>query len=757
MGDEQETDNSSLDSIIYGAHSMSEKFRLLAKHFKLNDTSLLWINSVNYLELKHPGRLISGNQDMTLKDVYESTVAQLVDFSVCNEITGLFDELKEEINTDHSPSDNSILHYIEEKYATNAKPACINISLDSQNIGRKLCIGDETIKTDAASNLAGRYSKLFGKSTNIIFFVHIPSPPHRSGLIEKCFNGAFMAFSDNIDGFHPCVDECIRSFLDWAVKLLFEENLRSQSQKFVEILEQYKKQLQMLSLLAAPLEKLTDALDETIEHTQRLRSILYDPSRAIFAASPRVMMYFEEGRQLGQGQLSWEAVHEPDTANNVTTLRSVRLTLAAVICEIFGKMSPWPENEGALISRAKELLTSPPAGGDEFAFEQLRKTCIGLIGDKNPFDEQAMYTKAASRFKKVLYRPFKDGDAKYPLEPLLVGLYGFKTNLKFEVKRGRSDCIAAFYTLQDALSELDKIGFPLELFANVGLPVPRYAHWLALLFGIIAFAKNEQSDSGEMECVEVQIDSDSVSIVVTFKSKIFADTGKLYLTMQRWLGRRDATLRYLGNLYKPFVDFVLLAEGEGKIDGDGFSIEHEGPGDTKIRTCIAVKGKVFRYSSLTDAKQEIAPLNSGEPTLPQPRVAGAAQAFACLYFNHDDNAFAVEDKFGVNGKNWIRITDLPEFKEANEWSYSTMQEASYNGSVQKICCFVHDASTMQRWIDLAKQNAGNIYVVFVSRSSLSKQDDWPDNVDCHGSGVANLDEDSLSGLLRDAFGYFVER
>lgn len=755
MNEQNEAGRVALDKIIYGENSLAEKIKLLATHFKLTGKNLLWINSVNYLELKHPGRLISGNQDMTLKDVYESTATQLVDFSSGEIITKLFNVFKEEINKDHSPSDNSILHYIEGKYATNTKPACIKISLNRDNIGRLLCIDGEAIKTDAASNLARRYSDLFGKSTNIIFFVHVPSPLHSSGLIEKCFNGAFMAFACDNDAFHPCVDGCIRSFLDWTIKLLFEENLREQSQKFVEILDQYKKQLQMLSLLAAPLEKLTDALDETIEHTQRLRSILYDPSRAIFAAAPRAMMYFEEGRQLGHGQLSWEAVHEPDaTGDDDKKLRSVRLTLAAVICEIFGKMAPWPENEGALISRAYELLILPRAGGDELAFEQLRQTCLDLIDGKDCFDGPGKCKKAATRFKKVLYRPFKDGDDKYPLEPLLVGLYGFKTDLHFcGHLNGEKGGSVNTSSLRDALFILDSNPVPLELFAKVGLPVPRYAHWLALLFGIITFAKSEQSESGEMKDVKVNVCDISVSIEVTFASTIFNDTGKLYQTMQQWFGRRDASLRYLGNLYKPFVDFVLLAEGTCRIDGDGFSIVHEGPGGMNIRTCIAVEKETFRYSSFTDqAKQLISPLGGGEPFRAQPIEAGAEQNFAYLYFNHDNTADAVEEKFGQRGKNWPRITALPEFQN-NAWSYS-VHVGSANQPANKICCFVHDTPQMPRWIALADQHAGKIYVVFVSRSSLSKENGWPENVDCYASGVATLDENALSGLLRDAFGYF---
>lgn len=739
---------------------------------KLKDTEVCWVNPVVLLTFEHPEFLARGKKIYWEERLRES-LFQPVAVDANNQRT-LIDAYEKIVDAKEADQDHLTPSLKDVPFASNAQ--CYQCSLTGNNGSSRVTI-THCREIGAIKVIPGNgkridhYASLFKISNPVWFLPNLPLGLNaaRSPIFGEYLIGTYVGLKcADVSGSARAKVACacnawnaspaLQAALDWVIQLFFLRRLKDQGKVFFETMKQYSKQLQMLSLLAAPLEKLTSALDETIEHTQRLRAILYDPSRAIFAAAPRVMVYFEEGRQLGQGQLSWKAVHEPNAAGGSDKIRSVRLSLAAVICEIFGQIDPWPENEGALTSRARELLTRQHRD-DELAFEQLRKTCLDVIGGVGCFDKETGYKKAASRFKKILYRPFKDGDMEYPLEPLLVGLYGFKPDLSLCVSIAGNEKVMG--SLECGLDFLD--ADVIKLFASVGLPVSRYAHWLALLFGVIAFAKSEQSK--DMERVDVEINASGVSVQVTFSGRVF-ETDKiseLYNTMLKWFAGRDASLRYLGNLYKPFVDFALVANGTGKVDGDGFSIEHDDPNGRRTRTCIAVDDKTFRYSSQVNDRNErgavasspkpLSTANGSEKSIEM--SASTNQEFTYLYFNHAQNAHEVDRLFGNDGEKYAKISSPPEFKDA-QWHYSIIDNGTK--SAPKICCFVHDTPQLERWVGLAKNNPNSIYVVFVSRSNddpCTSHKDWPTdkNVDCF-QPVSDLTKEALDGLLRDASGWF---
>jgi len=139
-----------------------------------------------------------------------------------------------------------------------------------------------------------------------------------------------------------------------------------------------EKQSQMLGLLKAPLSELTSALERTSASSQRLRAILYDPSRSIFAAASRVSHYFKDNNSVELAGVKWTVQHRWDNmrpselvkaakeaevkadeaaeaakeakvkaAKAAEAAKAIRLTVLGVVFEIFGLGSKRIENLNA--------------------------------------------------------------------------------------------------------------------------------------------------------------------------------------------------------------------------------------------------------------------------------------------------------------------------------------------------------------------------------------------------------------------------
>lgn len=250
----------------------------------------------------------------------------------------------------------------------------------------------------------------------------------------------------------------------------------------------------MLRLLQTPLNRLSDALGRMQEDTQRLRAVLYDPSRAIFAAAPTVLKYFEEGSTIRHGNVSWLAQHDLDREG--VDVRVLRCTLAAIVCEIFGGLVVAPENDGALWNRAQSYLGAN-AGNEDVAegaaYKRLREQCKYIIGsgetEELPSDIGSL-KNACSNLKDILYRPYKDGDKNWSL--LAAFIIFFDVFSKIEVSIHLDDEGYKKAVRYSSLGEsMKQWRSAVPLMCGLDLPVARYSHWLSFIHGVLSYAKHD--------------------------------------------------------------------------------------------------------------------------------------------------------------------------------------------------------------------------------------------------------------------------
>lgn len=754
--------------------------------------NLNWINMASVAILTEPETFFRPDAKVKLERFANESLNQPVsiDNSFQKDLETIFLDLSNNLKDGDKDVDSSLFGHIKDQLVGKPGSGCIKLDFingEVEQINFEWCDSSGITARDNIAILADAapYEALF-KYTPTIYFLNCPSFGYLSSqtkpsIFSHSFTGAFLGFKEGFESAAcVCTLEKLRPFVYIIGQTLFAKKLIDEGDEFVETLKSYKKQLQMLRLLASPLEKLTDALDETIEYTQRLRAILYDPSRAIFATAPRAMVYLEEGRTVGRGALTWQTWHDPDKAVTDSEKKRVRLSLAAVICEIFGRMDPWPENEGALISRAESLLTegvaqtlgSPDEEAEKTTHQQLRQICRALMGGQICFDDLDRCMIATNRFKRVIYRPFKDGDHKYPLEPLLVGLFGFKDQLTFSLKIN-NEKEKTFFDLTNALSFQET-----SLFDKVGLPVPRYAHWLALILGVVEYAKSREEGVREVASATVEISSREVCVRIEFDGDgVFTDSAALYERMEGWSNLSSSQMKYVGNFNKSFADFMMLTEGGCSIQEDGFVIEHQGTGNEQVRTCILASGKNFCYSSRiveaaglvgsTSSAVNVAERDHTEPAnqasspllaiveLPSAKYneqRSEPDVFAIFYYNHASDTHDVETKFkGKFGK--IKQEILPTNSPySGKWSLTL--DGGTNLEHENICCFVHESGNRKAWIDLALNNPRSLYIIFVSGNRLSKDTEWPDNIGFFKDPINQMTDKRLDTFIGEAEAHF---
>lgn len=392
------------------------------------------------------------------------------------------------------------------------------------------------------------------------------------------------------------VDPLLRGYL----KEDMEKHIKAKAKQDAEIALR-KKHEEMLNLLTKPLESLTDALNRTQEDTQRLRAILYNPTKSLFAAAPLVRDYFTEGHHLHLGSVSWEVSHEPDTYENPFAACAI---LAAVVRAIFGKVKTFSQaGDGDELWRSTlELLNQSQS---DLAFEQLTKTVNLLLWyhkgtngngedkektllnymknvlvdnitaqpDKNTPDNINFNCIKGSlnRFKKVMFTPFKEGEPVHPLLPLALIFYeglGVKPTITITVQKPVLEY--TYGNLEDILIRSETI----RPFQDIGacLPVPRYAMLLSFLGGIIDYAVRPP-DRATFSQARIKIVPEQECVVeMTFSIDVFKDMESTFSAMARAVGTTG--LRFTGNFLKPFVDFASLCSGiVQKSSDNGFSIQ----------------------------------------------------------------------------------------------------------------------------------------------------------------------------------------
>lgn len=346
-------------------------------------------------------------------------------------------------------------------------------------------------------------------------------------------------------------------------------NITARQSAESEILKKHK---QMLDLLQEPLESLTTLLNKTQEDAQTLRAILYDPHRSIFAAAPRVMKYFEQNRDISFGSVKWKAPHTAEDGNKETLAN----TIAAIVCEIFGKAELMPANIHELYGIANGLLNS-----DEKAFEELRKLFEKIVEFKEiPVDNVTKLRTAFSKLKTILFTPYKDGTEDFPLLPLLVVFYDFNEKSKVTYK--------ALNDVDVRKALVDNRIIDSKIFGGLKLPVPRYSALLTFVSGVLAYIKSERptsegssaADESVSRTLSATINDKSISI--EFHSNVF-DLSKLNDTFVplKDIIEKNMRTRYAGNFQKPFFDFAGMCvkggrEGIPSVEDGEFRIIYEG-------------------------------------------------------------------------------------------------------------------------------------------------------------------------------------
>lgn len=363
--------------------------------------------------------------------------------------------------------------------------------------------------------------------------------------------------------------EFLNLVLQWERYIQMHELSHMRGELLSAESEILKKHSQMLNLLQEPLESLTNMLNRTQEDAQTLRAILYDPHRSIFAAAPRVMKYFEENRDITFGYVKWKTCHKAESGDHETLAN----TIAAIVCEIFGKAELMPANIHQLYSIANGLLNS-----DEKAFEELRKLFEKIVEFKKIPDNNLEVLKIAfQKLKAILFTSYKDGTGDFPLLPLLVVFYDFNEESKITFKSLKDVKVTEALVNRGIMDS--------NILAGFNLPVPRYSSLLAFVSGVLAYVKSEPSTCEKSLRVPVSktlsaIIDDS-SIKITFDSKVF-DLAKLkdtFVPLQDIIEKNMRPL-YVGNFQKPFFDFAGMCvkggrEGISCMENHEFHILYE--------------------------------------------------------------------------------------------------------------------------------------------------------------------------------------
>lgn len=304
-----------------------------------------------------------------------------------------------------------------------------------------------------------------------------------------------------------------------------------------------KKHSQMLELLQGPLESLTSLLNKTQEDTQTLRSILYDPHRSLFEAAPQVKKYFDRDRRISFGKVSWKTIHEPSGTTNPKEMEVMANTIAAIVCEVFGSADFLPKNRQELYAIASALLKS-----EEAAFSEYRSLLSDIVlGFSDiPFKDYTKLTNAFSDLKAILFTPYKDGDKKRPILPLLIIIYDINKTCK--VKYRNKD-----FQLTDVLSKYRSNNMFLK-----DLPIPRYSNLLELISGVLVYANGKTG----ITLLNLELSDNDIKLIFSGKVYDLEELKKAgtFQSMKEIIDKRVRPL-YVGDFQKPFFEFASICFG----------------------------------------------------------------------------------------------------------------------------------------------------------------------------------------------------
>lgn len=360
----------------------------------------------------------------------------------------------------------------------------------------------------------------------------------------------------------------IRAVRDYIGIPLLMRQLEKEQNDLVLSKKDLAKQAQMLDLLMGPLSSLTEALNTTQKDAQKLRAILYDPQSAIFAAAPRVERYYTEGATVGIGSLSWRPVHNFRDGKdaNLTVLKN---TISVIILEILGLSGTFPiDNEKLLWNVATVLYENP---GPEHA--ELMKTIQAIFSCASNKKIDSMNIKdactIASAFKNILFDPFKPQSKNFPILPICTLAFGFFENATFIFNN------TEYKSLSGAANAFaDKEQFLFSSDRGIKLPVPQYSQFLALIGGILSYAKSDK----QAKCVHITINNENpwgfLSGAITFATDVF-DVANLKNDLfpdMKLIAERKLAPGFQGNFKKPFCDFSYCVS---RPESNEFSVYYD--------------------------------------------------------------------------------------------------------------------------------------------------------------------------------------
>ena len=352
-------------------------------------------------------------------------------------------------------------------------------------------------------------------------------------------------------------------------------------EQFKQAQQQLEKQAQMLKLLQRPLDSLTGALERTQQDTQMLRSILYDPHKALFSISALVSQYFEQGRQCRLGPLVWEVQHKPasyvvagvtDIDEKKKRAASAAATVIGVVLKAFGvdgeKFGTVEELYAAFLASIDgnrpefdeyRMLLSHILWGDDGKGKFIALIRDGVYGSETG-DNQLVIT-AIERLKDILFTPFKIGAEGMPLRALAVIFYGKDKDADLTVLDSKNK--ASSWVVDREKTEVFK----------KGLPVLSYSKALNFVSGVVDYMKNRDEDPSDVKSIIYTANNETDCLEITFNKKLELNSGGLTpLHRKMTTAASDkAIFPTEGDFYKPFVDFAYLCSGgstQENIQGD---------------------------------------------------------------------------------------------------------------------------------------------------------------------------------------------
>lgn len=173
-------------------------------------------------------------------------------------------------------------------------------------------------------------------------------------------------------------------------------------------LKEAEKAAQVMRLMQRPLEDLAAALDSMQRDTQELKSILYEPSEALFKGYSRISHLFEQGRKVAISNALQVTIQH--SASGYREAAEARALLCQIICRCCGKDRDL-ETAETFVSYAQRAVSILTDMERQTAFSSIVRG-IKFLCDIEEFSELMQIDlerlhSILDSFKYALFTPFK--------------------------------------------------------------------------------------------------------------------------------------------------------------------------------------------------------------------------------------------------------------------------------------------------------------------------------------------------------------